>query len=314
MSSRVKRHYDYVVAAQTLPANSGTINIALQTNLDAPFVLRAIAARATFGSASPASVALLQFANADEKYYQNSPIPISQVSGSILSVNGGPVNLSGQTPNGIYEPSAIVYPSGSTIFANVVNPTASPVTGFQLFFRGFQLFECDQVPDLTYPARMSINAYSFLAGGPLTSAIPLPVQMGGPLTNVKIPPNNVGGGQQNTDADFVARTARCYFASGNGTDYPREVFVRFRDWNDKAFSNLPIHIDLLFGALGGLTTPAAFPGAQMWAPGLFTPEIYIPANQYLQMDLQRTDGAQTGSFATENFIVGFRGSKVYRQS
>jgi hypothetical protein len=307
MRPRIKRHFDYVTASQTLPAASGIINVVLQTRLDAPFVLRSIAARATFGSLSPASAALVQFANSDGKYYQNAPIALGLTSGSLFSATA-PIPLSGQAPNGVYTPSAIVYPPGSAIYANVQNPTASDITGFQLFFRGYQLFECGQIPDLTYPRQASANPYSYVVGT-LTQPLSLPVQMAAPLTNIKIPGNNVGGGQQNTDADFAARTARCYFTTSNG-QYPQEVFVRLRDWNEKAYSNDLIHIDILFGALGGLT---AFSGEQLWAPGLFTPEIYVPANQYLQMDLQRTDGAQIGFFATENFTVGFRGSKVYRQ-
>lgn len=300
MSDFIKRWFIYVTPlGQTLPGNSGIIDVVLQTNLDAPFVLKARAIRQQFRPSGAGSLSNVQIevADADNKFIQNDLCPFF-----LETTYGGALTPSfGQFPNGVYNPTPIVYPAGSTIWAKVQNLDTNPINNFQMFYLGYQMFRCGQVPDLTYPPKAELNRYAYVLGT-FANPVTLPAQMSAPLANVKM---NI-----NSDADFVARTLRAFYPTnpGSGATYPSEVFVRLRDWNEKAFSNDLVHQSVFFG-LASLVN-----GLPIARPGLLTPEVWMPANQYIYMDFLRQDGYLVGfgdTVQSENITISFGGSKVY---
>ena len=70
-----------------------------------------------------------------------------------------------------------------------------------------------------------------------------------------------------------------------------ELSIQIRDEQRKAYSNVPIHVNDLFGE--GLPTPfgtGANDDQVLFTPGLITPEIYIPRRHNLYFDVTRNDG------------------------
>jgi hypothetical protein len=91
------------------------------------------------------------------------------------------------------------------------------------------------------------------------------------------------------------------------------------DENLKPFSNKPVHIDLF---AGNSAMPATFPigpvpaylapvGTGAGNPGVFYPELYIPASHLLYYYVSRSDVAYPGAAAL-NYPLAFNGAKVFK--
>jgi hypothetical protein len=114
------------------------------------------------------------------------------------------------------------------------------------------------------------------------------------------------------DADFVFRAGQ----AGNpfSTTPLTEVFATLRDEDEKPYSNDAIHIDILFGNSGA---SAVFPnvstpiGGGPNLPGVFFPEIYIPKNHLMYMDVSRDDSASSRTAVTQDIPFTFIGQKVF---
>ena len=128
-------------------------------------------------------------------------------------------------------------------------------------------------------------------------------------------PQNAGAGVLNnqllvtTDADFALRYAWAdsfALTAGYSNTYD-QLYCMIRDQWNKAYSNVPIHIDDLFGSSKSVATGSA--ADAVYRPGIFTPEIYIPANGQLYFDLFRSD--VSGGTVTMQFTFG--GVKVYHR-
>jgi hypothetical protein len=114
------------------------------------------------------------------------------------------------------------------------------------------------------------------------------------------------------DADFVFRAGQ---AGNPFSNTPlTEVFAILRDEDEKPYSNDAIQIDILFGNSGGATV---FPGTLAPIgggpnlPGVFFPEIYIPKNHLMYMDVSRNDTA--GGAVTQDIPFTFIGQKVFQK-
>lgn len=313
-SGLIKRHFDIRVDVGALAAGAQQL-VTVKTPVDAPFVLKARAARCQYqpaGQPKPGQQLMdnlaWKFAGPDDDFYQQDVVPF-----------GKEAHLWGQTPNGLWLPNSVVYPPNGSIQAYVQNIGAASIPGLQLYYRGYQLFGCQQVPDVTYPDKLSTNPYWLVTG----AGVPLiPGQWGGTVTPLLQVTDNQLLLQMfsPSDADFVLRSAGCVSPSalGGAEPYPMEVFIQLRDWNQKAYSNLPIHADILFGQLPSFITTATGPaGTPGYQQGLFTPEIYVPKNQFLYYDLSRADAYLNTQFGltptAESFVIGWKGSKVYQQ-
>lgn len=313
-----KRMYDLVIRPGTLTAGS-VLTLNVQTPVDGPFVLKARAARCQYQpaiSATPGQTLIQnlawRFAGPDQQYYAQDLIPWSLEA---------PSNY-GQSPNGLWLQNSIVYRPGSTIESQIQNIGAADIPGLELYFRGYQLFDCSQVPGLTYPkGRIATNPYTVITG-PGTPTIP------GNWSTALTPLLQVTDNQlllkmqPPSDADFVLRAAGAVSPSnlafpGGGQPYPMEVTVTLRDWTQKAYSNLPVHVDILFGQFPAFLNLAVGPaGSPGYQSGLFVPEIYIPKNQFLYYDIARSDAYLLNTFglapAAEDFVIGWKGAKVYQ--
>lgn len=294
----------------SVAANAQIQKLALRTDLDAPFLLRGIAARVQYDTTSTAhrqtglNQLLFRFSGPDEKYFQQIETPLTLMTpwGGQL---GRPFPLHRQ----------VLYPAGSTIFVDLINNGAAALTNLTFYFRGVKLFPWGIRRFYPYPKRMSTIPFTYMVGqspsvGPTT------------LYNVPVSTGLVGfryQWQAKSDGDFVLRSIQ---AGPTSSNLSWEVFLRLKESDDYPFSNDFVHLDVL---AGNATGPASYPtaaggtvqfqgavGTGPAVPGIFYPEIYVPNQQYLQLELYRADSGQ-GTAAAQDFPLAFQGAKVFAQ-
>lgn len=305
----IQRHQDYVLGSRQDPrlksvaAGASIAGITLQTDSDAPFLLRSRAMRVKY-SASRTQVLgnlLLRFAGPDRDYRSQDMIRQSLL---------GP--YFGQLGNPIPEAPEVFYPRSSPITVDIYNDGATALTNLVLYFRGVKLFAPGAVRSYNYPAIFSgfpftypVGDYSDTDGLTLVRNIPV-VQTGRLRQTFRV----------KTDADFVLRGGQAGLPFS--TTPVNEVFVTLRDEDEKPYSNDGVHMDVLFGnsgfgatfaAGGGNITPVAT-GPN--SPGLFFPEIYVPKNHLMYVDIQRDDSSFTGATVI-NLPISFLGQKVFQK-
>lgn len=288
----VPRHQDYVFSIPTILAGGVLEAYPLRLDTDAPFALRGRALRVPY-DADHIQTGLqwvnLRFTGPDGSYRQQQPVPQTLVGAYF-----------GQQGNPIPEWPEIVYPAGGTIYVDVVNTGTASLVGLQLFFRGVKLYPAGVQAGYTYPPRFAGLPFIY----PNTvAALGVTETRNNLLFTVK------------PDADFVLRAGQAGRTTAPATF---EVFMTLRDWTGKAYSNAPVHVDVLFGRS---STPALYPvgatavhpvGTGAISPGLLYPEIYLPAKQQLYYDISRSDGAYQGAAAAD-FPFEFIGQKVFKR-
>jgi hypothetical protein len=308
----IKRHYDFVVSVGTLAAGQQIV-VTGTLPTDAPFVLKARAMRCryvpAFAGVNVGQTLLdevnWKFAGPDNNYYAQDMTPFH------LEADNW-----GQTPNGCWLQTPVVYQPGAPIESQVLNTGAVDIPGLVLYFRGFQLFPCGAVPGLTYPSVMATNDFQVVTG-PGT-----PERPGSTVTTPLLQVTDLQRFLQmkpSPDADFVLRCAQCLSVSGLASldPYPLETFITLMDWNQKAYSNAAVHTDILFGTSKTWpSTAAGLPGLNGPQSGLFTPEIFIPKNSFLYYDLSRADQYLADDYGMlpepASFFIGWKGAKVYQ--
>ncbi len=155
------------------------------------------------------------------------------------------------------------------------------------------------------------------------------------------------------DADFALMSGQCGIFGVLGLPYfYMELFINLKDADtQQPYMSSPVHVDWLFGsphqsvvategdyyvpngsqsnyqslpALSAGLVPGQTPLVGAWHPGLFYPQIYLPANQRLLFDLIRTDSGYTTAYdqsgtgtpitpPSVNFMMAFQGLKVFHR-
>lgn len=278
----IERHQDYQLNLATLP-KGGLENLELQLDTDAVFSARMVKQR--FTPTAPSG---------SWSYRFRTPRGSLQSDGYRFDTFGkGTLQLG----NPIYP--ELTYPAGGSILVDLINNTNAPITNVKLLFRGSKKYTDGSIEDYTYPDPASLVPYVY----------PVPGQFGPVITVQQT--QNVRNNQMlvHTDADFALRYAWCdsFALTPEYSNTYNQLYAVIRDQWNKAYSNVPIHIDDLFGSSNSFATGS--PNNVVYRPGIFTPEIYIPANGQLYFDLFRTDSA--GGTVTLQFSFG--GAKVYHR-
>lgn len=313
------RHWDYVMGGpiqqgfqwpglQTVAANAQLNKLALRLDTDAPFLLRSVAARVQYDTTSTAhrqtglNQVLWRFTGPSENYLQQIATPLT------LQTAWG-----GQLGNPLPMQRQVLYPAGGTIFVDVINNGSVTLNNLTFYFRGVKLFPWGVRRFYPYPKKMSTLPFTYLVGQSPTV---------GPTTQYNIPvtTGNVGfrySFNVKSDGDFVLRSVQAGPTSNN---LSWEVFLRLKDSDDYPYSSDFIHMDTLFGnATGPASFPTASGGTTVFQgaigigpsnPGVFFPEIYIPNQQYLQVEVYRADSGQ-GTAVAQDFPMAFMGAKVF---
>jgi hypothetical protein len=299
----VQRHHDYVLGPNqdgrlaAVTAGQLVEGLVLRLDMDAPFLLRSRAVRIQSdvegGQAAIESI-LLRWAGPDRDFQSQNLIRQSLV-GPYLGQVGNPMPVSPQ----------VVYPRGGQIMVDLLNDGASTLTNVCLYFRGSKLYSPGDVKSYGYPATFGGLPYAYPQGRYSdTDGLTLVRDVAaiqGPLRQTF----KVKG-----DADFVFRAGQAGnpFAASALT----EVFAILRDEDEKPYSNDAIHIDILFGNSGAAQGfGSATIGGGPNLPGVFFPEIYVPKNHLMYMDVSRNDTAPGA--ATQDIPFTFLGQKVFQK-
>ena len=281
----IERHQDYMLTLPSVPVG-GIQQVPLKLDTDAPFALRLVRSR---------NIGLngWRFTN-PRNANQSSGLRTDWVLPNVQGA--GPYPSRGAI---IYE--EFVYPPGGTIWVDVGNTGDAPITNARLLFRGSKLYTDGTMWSPTYPERMAVlpSIYQIVVPG-------VPLVQTAPLENLLT---------INNDADFVFRCGVCDAFTltsppPSGSLQFTNVFVQLRDENRKAYSNVPIHVNDLFGQ--GLPTPfgsGSDDDQALFTPGLITPEIYLPRRHSLYFDVTRNDT----SGVPVDLYFRFIGMKVFQR-
>jgi Putative Ig domain len=282
MGPVTERHQDYTLIIPTIPPGESAIQIPLQLDLDAPFLLRGRGIRVTPPSTSRTQSQILttrfRYTNAAGDYLAQQAVNTPQDFWGAYGQGGNYRPVWPQQP----------YPPGGVISVDVYNDGAATMNNVQVIFRGVKLFRKGSISAPTYPSPCLAREFTYQTGkgSPTDGQIVLTTtetlrQL--PLTIL-------------ADADFVLRAgqAGCWTSSGDdGGTYSdfgyTELYVQLFDSDLKPYSNIPIHIDWLLGNAG--TGLASFTALGSAAPGVLFPEIYLPKSTEMYFDLIRNDAA-----------------------
>ena len=98
--------------------------------------------------------------------------------------------------------------------------------------------------------------------------------------------------------------------------FPHDISVVVRDYNRMPYSNDWIPVDLIFGCspisadfpVGPAATMIPALGTGPGLPGLIYPEIYLPAQHQLLIDVYQ----DTNGVAGDDLFLNFIGAKVFK--
>lgn len=306
----LQRHQDYVLGpnqdARLASVAAGQLieGVTLHLDSDAPFILRSRSMRVKYtggGEQTGLGNLLLRWAGPNRDYRSQNLIRQSLL-GPYFGQIGNPIPVSPQ----------VVYPRGGEITVDILNDGTAALTNVTLYWRGVKLFAPGAVRSYEYPSKIKLLPYIYPQGmysdtDGLTLVRSVQVTQSALRQNFRV----------KGDADFVLRGGQA--GDPFATTPVNEVFVTIRDEDEKPFSNDAVHIDVLFGnsnfgptyvVYGG--TVVAPVGGGPNSPGLFFPEIYVPKNHLLYMDVSRDDSAYAGA-TTVDIPISFIGQKVFSQ-
>jgi hypothetical protein len=291
-----QRHQDYVMHFPPLVPGQLMQGIPFVLDPDAPFILRSRALRLPYNQAreqAGVQFVSLRYTGPDGAYRAQTLIPqYAEMVNFGQMGNPKPV-----WPN-------IQYPASASILVDVQNTsTALTLTGLTLYFRGVKLFPYGSIPSYGYPSKCKLQSFTYPQ--PL-NALPVTQPENTLQQLFKVKP----------DADFVLRSIQ---AGPAVAPLPWEIFIQLMDENLKPYSNKPVHLDVL---AGNSAMPATFPigpvpayvspvGTGASNPGVFFPELYIPASHLLYYYISRSDVGYPGAVPL-NYPLAFNGAKVYR--
>lgn len=305
-----ERHQDYVIGpaqdsrlASIAPGQEVT-GIEFQFDTDAPFLMRGRAYRVRAAALdSQVQTGLqdvaLKYTKGDGDYTSQGYIP----QGLVMPYGG-----QGGAWKAVYPQQ--FYAAGSVMRLDVLNDGPSTLTDLTLYLRGVKLFPWGQVTSYTYPAKFKILPFVYPAQPINPSLNPYGVFQNLLVTDSRI----LQQFQVGNDADFVLHYGQ---AGPSFSPLGVEVAVTLRDESQKAFSNAPVHVSLLFGpsqavySAGAGNLSAVGTGNAM--PSVFYPEIYLPKNHLLYFDIERNDAGFAGAATIPSYPINLVGAKVYEQ-
>lgn len=290
------RHFDYMLSIPTLAAGDQQ-RLPLVLDTDSSFILRGRAAHAqsdTVGFGGQTAVLADYF----DRF--TGPDQDDLADGLTRFINQSP-NL-GQFGIPLPVRPPVIYPPGSTIYVDVQNQGVSDLTNLEVYFRGQKIFAPGVLPCYTYPAAFFTRPFRF----PET------------ISQLDTTDNRLNNQfRVNSYADFVLRSLSIGSigpvpAEGFPSENYLQVYILLKDMDGRTYSNVPVHVDVCYGAygslLGGGSQSVAYGN---WIPPVFTPEIYLPANQFLQYDIYRQDAFDAANLLPVNLQLCFAGAQIW---
>ena len=292
----------------------------LRLDTDAPFLLRSIAVRVQYDPNFPLggsthrqtglNFVLFRFTGPTGQYFQQVPTPLT-----LMTPYGG------QIGNPLPMQRQVYYPAGGLIQLDLVNSsTAQSFTNLTFYFKGVKIWPWGVRRWYPYPSRVSMLPYAYTFG---QSPIEFPTLYNVATTQPVGTPLRVTLNFKE-DGDFVLRSMQ----AGPANNLSWEVFLRLKDSDEYPYSSDFVHADVMCGhGLGTATYPTGSPTggtggsgvvmADVQAggalPAVVFPEIYVPNNHYMWLEIARADApfVVQGAIA-QDFPIVFRGAKVYQ--
>ncbi len=274
------------------------VRVPFQIDNDAPFILRGRSLGIVESTASPNTNSQLyvsqistRFCDSAERWNSNEVVP------SFVDMPGGGAGAPGQ----VYPQKP--YPAGAIIQTDVLNTGSAnpdfPVTA-TLYYHGVKIYP-DGNYGATYPPVSQPKAYALTLPGPGRT---LTIQVTDTIREYPL--------QVPADFDYAFRGGVLgYNNTSNHTPEFRNLTCMVKDNRMRPYMNAPCHVYHVFGIPGSQGTPTTInPLNGSFAPGLFVPELYVPANQYLFFDFFRADAGLGLRSCTIQIV--FSGSKVVR--
>lgn len=303
----IERHQDYILQIPSLAPGASLTGGSgvLQLDTDAPFLCRGLGLHISPPTATRRQTdlqsGLFRFQNQAGAWLAQQAIQTPQYFGLAFGQGGNYKVTDPQQP----------YPPGGVITVEYTNNSANTLTNLQFIFRGVKLFADGVVPNPAYPtSRIRTIDFTYQSGkGTLTDpSLILP-------TTADVFQRSF---QINGDADFVLRAGQLgvWDPSGGGGAFSTfgytDLYIQLLDATLKPYSNLPIHVDWLFGNGGGTDVPN-FTALGNSAPGLLVPEIYLRKNEAMYFNLFRRDAPYVGvtDALPVQLSIAWIGSKIY---
>lgn len=298
----IERHHDYILQVPSLPAGQSIVEFPLPIDTDAPFLARGVGLHVSPrpGALNQSDVRSMRFAykNAVGADAQQIPIQTPQFFHSAFGQGGNYRPIYPQKP----------YPPGGNIVVSAYNDGIHDLTNLQIIFRGVKLYKDGQIPAPTYPSPCRPLEFLYQTGKGTADDAPIILNTTDVVRQIPL--------IIKADADFVCRAVQMGLWSqlgGNAGQYATsyvEVYVQLMDAQQQPYSNLPIHIDWIFGQANSINYSRELGNS---APGLIVPELYVPKSRALLFDLYRRDAPYVGDIGAlpARFSMAWIGSKVY---
>ncbi len=263
----IGRHYDYQVRMGAISNGATSKIMELPIQLGAPFCLRGVGGYNV--AAGSFATAALTGGFIEFTDSQDQWLATEEIGISADWPGGG---LDAQ-----YEPvyQQIVYGPESVIQVRLKNSSGADWADPRIVFRGSQLFFKDRMYAPSYPACYNAFPYSFPVEVART-----PTAAGQSFRDIPL---------QVLGADYALRGAVLTLISGAIAD----LEVTLKDQAGRPYSNDFIHHNWLFST------------ALAQRPGIFYPEIYLPKDRILLMDLFQ------GANAAFNVEISTMGVRVF---
>lgn len=280
-------HYDYLVRVGSIAAHTKGPLVDLAIMPGAPFCLRGIGGyNVVPAGAGPPVVSrlndcLLTWADSSDNFLQNQPIGMGP--GGLMGANVG-----GDWPTGginaLYEPvyNQVVFAPNSVLQFQVTNNSLATLGDVRIVFRGTKLFYDERIYCPSYPSRYTSQPFQYPVQFPFSSTA---------LSTITVPASTILRSIQvpAQGTDFVLRGGVMEVITGSIAD----VEIKLMDQSERPYSNDFIHWNWLFS------------NQFAQRPGIWYPEIYLPKNRMVLMDIQQVEAAE-GVFS-----LVFEGSRVF---
>jgi hypothetical protein len=270
---------------------------------DAPFILRSRALRQKFVSevsGEGGTQAGLQFLKTQwtgpKQDYRQGDFILESLQQPYYGYNGNPTPVSPE----------IAYPPGGVITIDVQNTGPGAITNLTFYWIGVSLYPWGTLPSPSYPAKFS--SLSFADPFIIPKLAAPEIRLNQPYT-------------VNADGDFVIRGGQAAEIPSTGPNTgvlqpASEMFIVLRDYNGMPYSNDWVDLNVIFGQSNFLSAFPVGPAPSLVQPfgtgmGCIYPEIYVPLNRQLLVDVNHACG---GGPVSEDLIINFAGVKVWKSA
>lgn len=261
----------------------------LTIDLEAPFVLRRRAVGPVFVNLPSLKT---RWTGPTQDYRQSELMVLESLQQPYFGQNGSPTAVSPE----------ITYPPGGTLTLDLLNAGVAPLLNVTFYWIGVNLYPWGVLPAPSYPSefRGSNFAQPFL----VTPLAAPEIRLNQPF---KCKPDGdlvIRGGQAAQVGAFAAGCPPVFQPGVLPLAPSTALSVKLKDWNGMPYMNDFVDVNILFGVASLGAALGTGPGH----PGIIYPEIYLPENRQLLVDVQQSAAGVGGV----GLLINSIGAKVFK--